>query len=67
MGKMLGLGKVESYWLVKKNYFKTIQVPLTAMTEPLEITLSLPFLLEPLLEVFLLPFTARILAGMESQ
>ena len=20
MGKMLGLGKVESYWLVKKNY-----------------------------------------------
>ena len=40
---------------------------LTAMTEPLEITLSLPFLLEPLLEVFLLPFTARILAGMESQ
>ena len=25
MGKMLGLGKVESYWLVKKNYFKTIQ------------------------------------------
>lgn len=23
MGKMLGLGKVESYWLVKKNYFKT--------------------------------------------
>lgn len=26
MGKMLGLGKVESYWLVKKNYFKTIQV-----------------------------------------
>ena len=24
MGKMLGLGKVESYWLVKKNYFKTI-------------------------------------------
>lgn len=31
---------------------------LTAMTEPLEITLSLPFLLEPLLEVFLLPFTA---------
>ena len=21
MGKMLGLGKVESYWLVKKNYF----------------------------------------------
>ena len=26
MGKMLGLGKVESYWLVKKTYFKTIQV-----------------------------------------
>ena len=26
MDKMLGLGKVESYWLVKKNYFKTIQV-----------------------------------------
>jgi len=23
MGKMLGLGKVESYWLVKKNYFMT--------------------------------------------
>ena len=22
MGKMLGLGKVESYWLVKKNYFE---------------------------------------------
>ena len=21
MGRMLGLGKVESYWLVKKNYF----------------------------------------------
>lgn len=26
MGKMLGLGKTESYWLVKKNYFKTITV-----------------------------------------
>ena len=26
MGRMLGLGKVESYWLVKKNYFTTIQV-----------------------------------------
>ena len=26
MGKMLGLKKVESYWLVKKNYFTTIQV-----------------------------------------
>ena len=26
MGRMLGLGKVESYWLVKKNYFITIQV-----------------------------------------
>ena len=24
--KQVGLGKVESYWLVKKNYFKTIQV-----------------------------------------
>ena len=24
MGKMLGLGKVESYWLVKKNYFKDV-------------------------------------------
>lgn len=26
MGEMLGLKKVESYWLVKKNYFTTIQV-----------------------------------------
>lgn len=26
MGRILGLGKVESYWLVKKNYFTTIQV-----------------------------------------
>ena len=26
MGRMLGFGKVESYWLVKKNYFTTIQV-----------------------------------------
>lgn len=37
MGKMLGLGKVESYWLVKKNYFKTIQVaaaPRRAVREP---------------------------------
>lgn len=24
MGRMLGLGKTESYWLIKKNYFKTI-------------------------------------------
>ncbi len=23
---MLGLGKTESYWLIKKNYFKTILV-----------------------------------------
>ena len=38
-----------------------------AITDPLDITFSLPFLLEPLLEVFLLPFTARILAGIESQ
>ena len=26
MGKMLGLGKTESYYLIKKNYFKTIVV-----------------------------------------
>lgn len=26
MGQMLGLKKVESYWLVKKNYFLTVQV-----------------------------------------
>ena len=26
MGKILGLGKIESYWLDKKNYCKTIQV-----------------------------------------
>ena len=26
MGRMLGLGKTESYWLVKKNYFTTIIV-----------------------------------------
>lgn len=26
MGRMLGLGKTESYWLIKKNYFKTILV-----------------------------------------
>lgn len=24
MRKMLGIGKTESYWLVKKNYFDTI-------------------------------------------
>lgn len=24
MGRLLGLGKTESYWLIKKNYFKTI-------------------------------------------
>lgn len=26
MGRMLGLGKTESYWLIKKNPFKTILV-----------------------------------------
>ena len=26
MGCMLGLGKTESYWLVKKGYFETIVV-----------------------------------------
>lgn len=26
MGKLLGLSKTEAYWLVKKNYFKTILV-----------------------------------------
>ena len=26
MGRMLGLSKTESYWLVKKNYFTTIIV-----------------------------------------
>ena len=26
MGKRLGLGKTESYWLIKKNYFQTITV-----------------------------------------
>ena len=26
MGRLLGLGKTESYWLIKKNYFKTILV-----------------------------------------
>lgn len=26
MGRLLGLGKTDSYWLVKKHYFKTIQV-----------------------------------------
>lgn len=26
MRRILGLGKTESYWLVKKNYFKTIVV-----------------------------------------
>ena len=26
MGRMLGLGKTESYWLIKKDYFKTILV-----------------------------------------
>lgn len=26
MRRMLGLGKTESYWLVKKNYFETITV-----------------------------------------
>lgn len=26
MGRMLGLKKTNSYWLVKKNYFKTIMV-----------------------------------------
>lgn len=26
MGRILGLGKTESYWLVKKNYFRTIVV-----------------------------------------
>lgn len=24
MGRMLGLSKTESYWLIKKNYFTTI-------------------------------------------
>lgn len=24
MGRLLGLGKTESYWLIKKNYFTTI-------------------------------------------
>ena len=26
MGRLLGLGKTESYWLIKKSYFKTITV-----------------------------------------
>lgn len=26
MGRMLGLGKTNSYWLIKKHYFKTITV-----------------------------------------
>ena len=26
MGRLLGLKKVESYWLVHKGYFETIQV-----------------------------------------
>ena len=26
MGKMLGLKKVASYWLLKKNYFSTVQI-----------------------------------------
>lgn len=26
MGRMLGLGKTNSYWLIKKRYFKTITV-----------------------------------------
>lgn len=26
MGRLLGLSKTEAYWLVKKNYFKTIEV-----------------------------------------
>lgn len=26
MGRLLGLSKTEAYWLVKKNYFKTIQI-----------------------------------------
>ena len=26
MGQLLGLGKTDSYWLIKKNYFKTITV-----------------------------------------
>ena len=26
MGQMLGLGKTNSYWLVKKHYFETILV-----------------------------------------
>ena len=26
LGKRLGLGKTESYWLIKKNYFQTIVV-----------------------------------------
>ena len=26
MGRLLGLGKTESYWLIKKNYFKTVTV-----------------------------------------
>lgn len=24
MGRMLGLGKTESYWLIKKNYFTVL-------------------------------------------
>ena len=40
MGKMLGLGKVESYWLVKKNYFKTIQVAGRMRVTSLKLKLS---------------------------
>ena len=29
MGRLLGLGKTESYYLVKKNYFKVITVGTT--------------------------------------
>ena len=29
MGKLLGLGKTESYYLVRKNYFKVITVGTT--------------------------------------
>ena len=26
MGRMLGLGKTNSYWLIKKHYFETITI-----------------------------------------
>lgn len=40
MGKWLGLGKTESYWLVKKQYFKVVTVGVNPKTRKMRVLLD---------------------------